>query len=52
MKNIMYNEIFITVWCQLAFKSNLSEQESLLLDKCAKRILELIDTNSKTIVRT
>lgn len=48
----MDDVILIDLWCSLAFKSNLSEQESLLLDKCAKRLLELIDTNSKTVVRT
>lgn len=38
----MSDEVIITLWCQLAFRLNLSKDELELRDKCAKRILELI----------
>ena len=46
----MSDELVITLWCQLAFRQKLSIIELQLLDKCAKRLLELIgDPLEKTI---
>lgn len=38
----MNDELVIILWCQLAFRLNLNEEELKLRDKCAKRILELL----------
>ena len=38
----MNEDLVISLWCQLAFRSKLTESELELLDKCAKRLLELI----------
>lgn len=38
----MNDELVINLWCQLAFRLNLNEEELKLRDKCAQRILELI----------
>ena len=38
----MSDELIISLWCQLAFRPKLTESELELLDKCAKRLLELI----------
>ena len=38
----MSDELVISLWCQLAFRTKLTESELELLDKCAKRLLELI----------
>lgn len=46
----MSDELVITLWCQLAFCTNLNSEELKLRDKCAKRLLELIgDPLEKTI---
>lgn len=38
----MSDDLIIQLWAQLAFSPTLSKEECLLLDKCAKRLLELI----------
>lgn len=38
----MSDEVVLTLWCQLAFKINLSQEELKLRDSCSKRLLELL----------
>lgn len=38
----MSDELVISLWCQLAFRPNLTQEELALCDKCAKRLLELL----------
>ncbi len=40
----MNEDLVISLWCQLAFRSNLNEEELKLRDRCAKRLLEIIRT--------
>ena len=40
----MNEDLVIRLWCQLAFRFNLNEEELKLRDRCAKRLLEIIGT--------
>ena len=40
----MNDDLVIRLWCQLAFRSNLNEEELKLRNRCAKRLLEIIGT--------
>lgn len=38
----MSDELVVSIWCQLAFCPNLTEEQARLLEKCSQRILELL----------
>ena len=40
----MSDDLVISLWCLLAFRSNLSQEELKLRERCAKRLLEIIGT--------